>query len=118
MNNAGVAAIGARIRAERERRGMSVRALARDVGVSPSLISQIETSKTLPSVSTLYAITTALEVPVDEIFDPAPTAVSAGATAKDVTAISDLARVAGAPPRDHDHKTGPHLCGCRSTAGC
>jgi transcriptional regulator with XRE-family HTH domain/quercetin dioxygenase-like cupin family protein len=105
--DAGVTAIGARIRAERERRGMSVRGLARDVGVSPSLISQIETSKTLPSVSTLYAITTALGVPVDEIFDPAP-AVDGVAVAAPIS--SDLARAAGAPPRKRDHKAGPHLC--------
>jgi transcriptional regulator with XRE-family HTH domain/quercetin dioxygenase-like cupin family protein len=110
MSNAGVAAIGARIRAERERRGMSVRALARDVGVSPSLISQIETSKTLPSVSTLYAITTALQVPVDEIFDPAPIDAVSAKVSSDGMAISDLARAAGAPPRNRDHKAGPHLC--------
>ena len=61
MGESGVSAIGARIRAERERRGISVRGLARDIGVSASLISQIETNKSLPSVSTLYAITTALE---------------------------------------------------------
>ena len=106
IRDARVTAIGARIRAERERRGMSVRGLARDVGVSPSLISQIETSKSLPSVSTLYAITTALGVPVDEIFDPAP--VDAAALAGPIT--SHVASAAGAPPRDRDHTSGPHLC--------
>ena len=54
--------IGARIRAERAGRGMTLRGLAREVGVSASLISQIETDKAQPSVSTLYAITSALGV--------------------------------------------------------
>jgi DNA-binding XRE family transcriptional regulator/quercetin dioxygenase-like cupin family protein len=60
--------IGERIRAERARKGMSLRSLARSVGLSPSLISQIETGKCQPSVSTLYAITTALGVSVQDVF--------------------------------------------------
>src|SRR5262245_5544158 len=64
-----VAALGDRIRAERTRQGVSLRALARDVGVSASMISQIETGKSRPSVSTLYAITTALGMSLQEIFD-------------------------------------------------
>jgi transcriptional regulator with XRE-family HTH domain/quercetin dioxygenase-like cupin family protein len=64
-----VPAIGPRIRAERNRRELTIRSLARDIGVSPSLISQIETGKSQPSVSTLYAITTALGLPLEELFD-------------------------------------------------
>ena len=60
--------IGERIREERARQGMTVRGLARDVGVSASLISQIETGRSQPSVSTLYAITTALGVSIEELF--------------------------------------------------
>jgi quercetin dioxygenase-like cupin family protein/DNA-binding XRE family transcriptional regulator len=60
--------IGGRIRAERARKGISLRGLARSVGLSPSLISQIETSKCQPSVSTLYAITTALGISVQDVF--------------------------------------------------
>ena len=37
-----VSKIGGRLRAERERLGISLRELARRVGVSPSLVSQIE----------------------------------------------------------------------------
>jgi quercetin dioxygenase-like cupin family protein/DNA-binding XRE family transcriptional regulator len=62
--------IGGRIRAERLRRGVTVRGLARDVGVSASLISQIETDRKSPSVSTLYAITTALGISVEDLFSP------------------------------------------------
>lgn len=61
--------VGARIRHARLERGMSLRALAREVGVSASLVSQIETGKSQPSVSTLYAITTALGISVESLFD-------------------------------------------------
>jgi len=55
---------------------MTVRGLARDIGVSPSLISQIETDKSQPSVSTLYAITTALDITIEELFDQSENASS------------------------------------------
>lgn len=69
MGDPKVPPIGPRIRAERARRDMTIRALARDIGVSPSLISQIETGKSQPSVSTLYAITSALELPLEDLFE-------------------------------------------------
>ncbi|HZN74561.1 MAG TPA: cupin domain-containing protein [Micromonosporaceae bacterium] len=69
MSPAAVPPIGERLREERIRRGISVRGLARDIGVSASLISQIETDKSRPSVSTLYAITTALGISVEDLFD-------------------------------------------------
>jgi transcriptional regulator with XRE-family HTH domain len=98
----GVPAIGARIRAERLRRGVSVRGLARDIGVSASLISQIETDKSLPSVSTLYAITTALDVGVEELF---------AAPGQPGAAVSDgVAHAVGAPIPDRAVGAGPHLC--------
>src|SRR5215475_3989226 len=61
--------LGERIRAERTRQGLSLRALARAVGVSPSMMSQIETGKTRPSVSTLYTITLTLGLSFDHVFD-------------------------------------------------
>jgi transcriptional regulator with XRE-family HTH domain len=48
--------------------GISVRELARRLAVSASLISQIERGKASPSVGTLYAITTELELSLDELF--------------------------------------------------
>lgn len=62
--------LGPRLREERERRGVSVRGLAREVGVSASMVSQIETGKAQPSVSTLYAITTALGITIEDLFTP------------------------------------------------
>ena len=47
--------VGPRLRARREERGVSLRELARRLGVSPSALSQIETGKSRPSVGTLYA---------------------------------------------------------------
>jgi Predicted transcriptional regulators len=71
MSASAVAAIGERLREARLRKGMSVRGLARAVDVSASLISQIETGKSSPSVSTLYAITTALGISIEDVFgDP------------------------------------------------
>ncbi|MDX6378368.1 MAG: hypothetical protein QOE98_2671, partial [Gaiellaceae bacterium] len=58
--------LGARLRAIRQGRDLSVRALARQLDVSPSAISQIETGKIQPSVRTLYAMVGALGVSMDE----------------------------------------------------
>jgi transcriptional regulator with XRE-family HTH domain/quercetin dioxygenase-like cupin family protein len=66
--------IGRRLAAHRGRRGMRVAELAREVGVTPSLISQIERGLSRPSVSTLFAIAQALDVPVDAFFREPPAA--------------------------------------------
>jgi transcriptional regulator with XRE-family HTH domain/quercetin dioxygenase-like cupin family protein len=78
--------IGARLRAARRRHGVSVRGLAREVGVSASLISQIETDKSTPSVSTLYAITTALGISIEDLFGEDPAAEAGDAEAGDAEA--------------------------------
>jgi transcriptional regulator with XRE-family HTH domain len=69
---AGEGALGARLREERDRLGLSLRELARRLEVSPSLVSQIETGKTQPSVRTLYAIVSELGVSLDDVFAPSP----------------------------------------------
>jgi transcriptional regulator with XRE-family HTH domain len=60
--------VGARLRAQRERNGIGLRELARRLGISPSAISQIETGRSRPSVSTLYAIVNELGMSLDELF--------------------------------------------------
>src|SRR5882672_8536819 len=60
--------LGVRLREGRERKGFTVRGLARYVGVSPSLVSQIERGRVMPSVGTLYSITNQLELVVDDLF--------------------------------------------------
>jgi transcriptional regulator with XRE-family HTH domain len=62
------AKVGSRLREERERRGISLRELARRVGVSPSLVSQIELDRVNPSVSTLYALVTDLGMTMGDVF--------------------------------------------------
>jgi mannose-6-phosphate isomerase-like protein (cupin superfamily) len=47
---------------------MSLRGLARKVGVSASLVSQIEHGHVMPSVGTLYAISNELGLLVDDLF--------------------------------------------------
>lgn len=59
--------IGHRLREERVRVGLSQRELARRVGISPSLISQLESGLSKPSVGTLYGIVTELDVSLDRI---------------------------------------------------
>lgn len=86
--------LGPRIRAERTKRGMSLRKLAREVGVSASMISQIETAKSQPSVSTLYAITNALSVSIEELFAVSP---DEAATTDAAVPVRVLAEQNGAP---------------------
>jgi transcriptional regulator with XRE-family HTH domain len=60
-------AIGDRLREERVRAGISQRELARRLGLSPSLISQLESGQSRPSVGTLYSIVTELGVSLDHV---------------------------------------------------
>ena len=60
--------VGSRLRTERERLGIGLRELARRVGVSPSLVSQIELDRVNPSVSTLYALVTELGMTMSDVF--------------------------------------------------
>src|SRR5687768_4522553 len=65
--------IGGRLRDLRGARELSLRALAKLIGASPSLLSQIENGKVTPSVDTLYLLSGALGVPVATFFgEPAP----------------------------------------------
>jgi transcriptional regulator with XRE-family HTH domain len=64
--------VGHRLRAERERLGIGLRELARRVGVSPSLVSQIELDRVNPSVSTLYSLVTALGITMSDVFGEQP----------------------------------------------
>ncbi len=59
--------IGDQLRERRRTLGLSLRDLAERLGVSPSLISQIERGRANPSVSTLYALVGELDVSLDEL---------------------------------------------------
>ena len=63
----GYSEMGDHLRAARRRRHLSLRELASRVGLSASLISQVETGRARPSVRTLYAIADELDVSLDEL---------------------------------------------------
>jgi transcriptional regulator with XRE-family HTH domain len=71
--------VGQRLRSERERHGLSLRELARRLEISPSALSQIETGRSRPSVGTLYAIVSELEMSLDELFGSQRTPAAARA---------------------------------------
>src|SRR4051812_44780761 len=57
--------IGELVATYRRQRKLKVSELAREIGVTPSLISQIERGNSRPSVATLFALAEALDVSVD-----------------------------------------------------
>jgi transcriptional regulator with XRE-family HTH domain len=59
--------IGDRLREERVKAGISQRELARRLGLSASMISQLESGLSKPSVGTLYAIVTELNLSLDRV---------------------------------------------------
>ncbi|NQX13199.1 helix-turn-helix transcriptional regulator [Microbacteriaceae bacterium VKM Ac-2855] len=61
--------LGARLRELRHASGMSLRALARELGISASAVSQIERGSMQPSVGRLIAIVGALGVPLAAVFE-------------------------------------------------
>jgi transcriptional regulator with XRE-family HTH domain/quercetin dioxygenase-like cupin family protein len=63
--------VGSLIRRERQKQGISLRELARRVGISGSMLSQVETDRTRPSVSTIYAIATELGLSIDALLSEA-----------------------------------------------
>lgn len=64
--------IGAHIRSARRHRGMSMRALARAIGVGPTTMSQLETGRTRVSAARLAGIAGALDVPLQDLVSATP----------------------------------------------
>ena len=60
--------IGNSLRQLREAHKVSMRALAQMSGLSANALSMIERGKASPSVSTLYRLADAMEVPVTDFF--------------------------------------------------
>ncbi len=59
--------VGDNVRAERKKAGLSVRELARRLGVSASFLSQFELGQSQAAVSTLFAIASELNVSLDDL---------------------------------------------------
>jgi transcriptional regulator with XRE-family HTH domain/quercetin dioxygenase-like cupin family protein len=114
--------LGGRLRAARVKAGITARQMARDLGMSPSFISQMERGRSQPSVATLYSISRLLGVSVDELFH-AGIAVAADHTAESVATSSggersgpsrggradDLSYRAGSAESNHPAPGGKHL---------
>ena len=107
--------IGRRLGAYRAARGMRVAELARAVGVTPSLISQIEHGQSRPSVSTLFALAQALDVAVDAFFreapdapaEPPPAGAGPGAAAPPETEAPETEAPEATPPETEPPETTP-----------
>lgn len=65
----GPADIGGNLRRTRTGQGHSLETLARLSGVSRAMLGQIETGKSVPTVTLLWKIATALGVPVSQLID-------------------------------------------------
>ena len=84
--------LGPRLRLVRGSRQLSVRELARRVGCSASLISQIERGVSVPSVGVLYSLATSLESSLDYLL------FGSGAGPGPGEARSEISRVSGSAP--------------------
>lgn len=87
--------IGELVAGYRRERRLKVSELARQVGVTPSLISQIERGNSRPSVATLFALAEALDVSLDVFAGRSP---ATEATAAQAPAPDAVAPVTSAPP--------------------
>jgi transcriptional regulator with XRE-family HTH domain len=88
--------LGPRLREVRSARELSVRELARRVGCSASLISQIERGVSVPSVGVLYALATELGGSLDYLLFGSGSAPASAPTA--APAAAPAARQAAMPP--------------------
>jgi transcriptional regulator with XRE-family HTH domain len=70
-STAAVDTLGFRIRTARVASGDTLRGFARRLGVSASLISQIERDRVMPSVATLYSIANELGLSMDDLIHDA-----------------------------------------------
>jgi XRE family transcriptional regulator, regulator of sulfur utilization len=109
------AAVGARVRELREARRVSLSSLARATGLGKGTLSELEAGSRNPTLATLFAITTALEVPISAALPAAQPGKEApepirGAAIEawlvdrfvDMAATSELYRVRIGAGRDQD----------------
>ena len=83
--------VGSELRRVRESQKLSLRTVASAVGVSASLLSQVETGKTQPSVSTLYALVNHLGMSLDGLLRNAPVESSGAVDPSPATTASSAA---------------------------
>lgn len=103
--------LGAKLRQAREEKNLSLRSVATQLGVSASLISQVETGKTQPSVSTLYAMVSLLGLSLDGLMGHTPNSAStalvddpeSGALVMEGVAVQVVQRAADNPTIDMEN---------------
>jgi transcriptional regulator with XRE-family HTH domain len=81
---------GTRIRERRQALGLSLRDLGSRVGVSASMLSQVENGRCRASVATLYKLVSELGMTLDDLFDdadPAPVGATGGARSTQPTPV-------------------------------
>jgi transcriptional regulator with XRE-family HTH domain len=98
------AVIGRKLRAERERQGLTVREMARRVDVSPSLVSQIERGLVTPSVGTLWSITAELGLAMDGLFTDTEHGREQGAAAVGNGRMAPTQRAPSVVQRSHSRQ--------------
>jgi transcriptional regulator with XRE-family HTH domain len=114
--------IGELVALYRRERKLKVSALAREVGVTPSLISQIERGNSRPSVPTLFALAEALDVSVDVFAGretpPVPAMAPGAAPTAPAPAVPAAVRrsLASAPPPEDEQRYFVHREERRSIA--
>jgi len=69
FDNDGLTAFGAQLKKMRREIGISQTQLAFEAGISLSQIARIETARTNPTLSTVFAITKALDISLVRMFD-------------------------------------------------
>ena len=84
--------VGPQIRAARSERGWSLRHLAGRAQVSPSLLSEVERGSANPSITTLFQIAGALELPVQTLLPPAPVKAAAPSLSSPVSIVRQAER--------------------------
>lgn len=103
MSSVPIMAIAAGIQRERTRAGWSMAELSRRANVAKSTLSQLEAGTGNPSVETLWALATALEVPFAQLLGGGVVEVTVVRSGEGATVPSDSADYAatllsGAPP--------------------
>lgn len=87
--------IGAQIRERRESRGLTLTSVAEAIGVTPSLLSQVENGKAQPSLNTLRGVAEHLHLSVDALLGLGASAAPPGHAVLQARADGESFEVSG-----------------------
>jgi transcriptional regulator with XRE-family HTH domain len=86
-----LATIAASLQRERRRLGLSLAEVARRAGIATSTLSQLESGVGNPSIETLWALSTTLEVPFSQLVEPPRSAVRVVRAGRGPTVVAETA---------------------------